>query len=151
MPATVSLTPDSEQLTQFQGIMYLSSPITFTILTRWPRLRPWFGPIGLLITAIGFMTSSFATKVWQLIVTQGVLSAIGCGLLFTPTTLYLDEWFVKRKGLAYGIMWAGKSITGVAMPFIMDASLRKFGPARTLQGWSVATVLFRPHLSFSIC
>lgn len=24
--------------------------------------------------------------------------------------LYLDGWFVKRKGLAYGIMWAGTGI-----------------------------------------
>jgi MFS family permease len=84
--------------------MYLSSPFTFAILTRWPRLRRWFGPIGLFITFAGFLASSFATKVWQLITTQGVICALGSGLLFTPTTLYLDEWFVKRKGLAYGIM-----------------------------------------------
>lgn len=128
--------------------MYLMSPITFTVLTKWPGLRSWFGPIGLIMTAVGFLMSSFATKVWQLIATQGVISALGCGLLFTPTTLYLDEWFVKRKGLAYGIMWAGKSSTGVAMPFIMDASLRRFGPARTLQGWSVATVLLSAPLLY---
>ncbi|KAI8262167.1 hypothetical protein K4K53_012342 [Colletotrichum sp. SAR 10_77] len=35
--------------------------------------------------------------------------------MFTPTTLYLDEWFIKRKGLAYGVMWAGKSAAGVLL------------------------------------
>ena len=120
--------------------MYLISPFTFTIMTRWPRLRRWFGPLGLLLTAVGFLMSSFATNVWQLIATQGVICALGCGLLFTPTTLYLDEWFVKRKGLAYGVMWAGKSAAGVGVPFAMEACLQQFGPSVTLQAWSVTTV-----------
>jgi MFS family permease len=130
------------------GILYLASPFTFAIMTRWPRLRRWFGPIGLAMTFVGFLLSSFSTRIWQLVVTQGVISGLGCGLLFTPTTLYMDEWWVKRKGLALGIMWAGKNVTGITMPFIMDASLRRFGPARTLQGWSVATVVLAGPLLY---
>lgn len=120
--------------------MYLISPVTFTVLTRWPRLRRWFGPLGLLLTVVGFLMSSFAINVWQLIATQGVICALGCALLFTPTTLYLDEWFVKRKGLAYGVMWAGKSAAGVGVPFAMEACLQKFGPSVTFQAWTVTTV-----------
>ncbi|KAF2465434.1 MFS monocarboxylate transporter [Lindgomyces ingoldianus] len=134
--------------TTVTGIMYLSSPFTFAILTRWPRLRRWFGPIGLVMTACGFLISSFATEVWQLIATQGVICALGSGLLFTPTTLYLDEWFIRRKGLAYGVMWAGKSITGVGLPFAMEASLHRFGPRPTLQAWTVATVLLSAPLLY---
>ncbi|KAF2116347.1 major facilitator superfamily domain-containing protein [Lophiotrema nucula] len=134
--------------TTVTGILYLASPFTFGILTRWPRLRRWFGPIGLLMTVVGFLISSFCTNVWQLTITQGVLTGLGCGFLFTPTTLYLDEWFIKRKGLAYGIMWAGKSATGVALPFIMDASLHRFGPKATLQGWTVATVILSAPLLY---
>ncbi|OSS54394.1 hypothetical protein B5807_01084 [Epicoccum nigrum] len=134
--------------TTMTGIMYLISPFTFTIMTRWPRLRRWFGPLGLLLTAVGFLMSSFATNVWQLIATQGVICALGCGLLFTPTTLYLDEWFVERKGLAYGVMWAGKSAAGVGVPFAMEACLQKFGPSVTLQAWSVTTVLLSAPLLY---
>ncbi|KXH53286.1 hypothetical protein CSAL01_01934 [Colletotrichum salicis] len=131
-----------------QGIMYLISPFTFTILSRWPRLRRWFGPLGLVLTTIGFLLSSFATTVWQLIATQGVICALGCGLLFTPTILYLDEWFVKRKGLAYGVMGAGKSAAGVGLPFAMEICLRKFGPVITLRAWSVATILVSAPLLY---
>ncbi|ORY13103.1 putative MFS monocarboxylate transporter [Clohesyomyces aquaticus] len=134
--------------TTVTGIMYLSSPFTFAILTRWPRARPWFGVIGLAMTVCGFLISSFATKVWQLIAMQGVICALGCGLLFTPSTLYLDEWFIKRKGLAYGVMWAGKSITGVGLPFAMEASLRRFGPRITLQAWTVATLFLSAPLLY---
>ncbi|KAF1923117.1 uncharacterized protein M421DRAFT_104602 [Didymella exigua CBS 183.55] len=82
------------------GIVHLILPFAFTILTRWPHLRRWFGPLGLVPTAVGFSMTPFATSVWQLIAAQDVMCALGCILLFTPTTLYLDDWFVKRKGLA---------------------------------------------------
>lgn len=77
---------------------------------------------------------------WHLILTQGVLCAIGNGLVFSPTTLYLDQWFIQRKGLAYGIMWAAKSICGVALPFVASACLGKFGARTTLRAWTVTTV-----------
>ncbi|KAH7135727.1 major facilitator superfamily domain-containing protein [Dendryphion nanum] len=134
--------------TSMTGIMYLSSPLTFTLLTKYPHLRRSFGPLGVLIAASGFLLSSFATKVWQLIVTQGVLCALGCGLMFTPTTLYLDEWWVRRKGLAYGIMWSGKNVTGIVMPFVVEAGLGRFGPRRTVQAWAVGTVLLSAPLLY---
>lgn len=94
----------------------------------------------MILLIIGFLLSSFATQIWQLIATQGVLSAIGAGLLFSPTTMYLDEWFIRRKGLAYGIMWAAKSISGVVLPFLAQACLDKFGPRATLRAWVVTIV-----------
>ena len=127
-------------LTIRQGILYLSSPITFAVLTRWPRLSRWFGPIGLTTIACGLLMSSFATTVKHLVATQGVICALGSGLLYAPTTLYLDDWFVRRKGLAYGIMSAGKSVAGVALPFAMSESLERFGLRVTLRAWTAVVV-----------
>ncbi|KAJ5907634.1 MFS monocarboxylate transporter [Penicillium taxi] len=123
------------------GILYLISPITFTLLTRYPNLQAYCAPVGLFITVIGSLLSSFADKVWQLIATQGVICAIGNGLIFTPSTLYIDQWFIRRKGLALGLMWAAKSATGVALPFIASTCLDRFGSSTTLKAWTVVTIL----------
>ena len=48
--------------------------------------------------AIALVISSFSTRVLHLIMTQGVLYAIGGTLLYTPTVVFLDEWFVAKKG-----------------------------------------------------
>lgn len=114
--------------------------MTFTLLTRYPRLQIWCAPVGLIITVTGSLLSSFSETVWQLIATQGVMCAIGNGLLFSPSSLYLDQWFIRRKGFALGIMWAAKSITGVALPFAASACLNLFGPSATLKAWTVITV-----------
>ncbi|KAL6412191.1 Monocarboxylate transporter 8 [Ilyonectria robusta] len=61
----------------------------------------------------------------------------------------MDEWFVERKGFAYGVMWAGKSAVGVVMPFLFSALLRRFGPRSTLLSWAIASVvLTSPTLLF---
>ncbi|KAK7962591.1 uncharacterized protein PG986_003416 [Apiospora aurea] len=97
------------------GIMYLMMPLSFAALIKYHRLRRWCGPMGLVMTTASLVVSAYATTVGQLVATQGVLYATGCGLLFSPTSLYLDEWFVERKGMAYGVMWAGKSTVAVTL------------------------------------
>ncbi|KAE8146213.1 major facilitator superfamily domain-containing protein [Aspergillus avenaceus] len=123
------------------GVLYLLSPVAFTLLTRYPHLQRYCAPVGLVLSVSGSLLSSFSVTVWQLIVTQGIICAIGNGLIFSPTTLYLDQWFVHRKGLAYGIMWAAKSVCGVALPFIASACLDRFGSRTTLRAWTVITLL----------
>lgn len=78
--------------------MYLGAPFAFVALQRWPRYRRYYAGIGLGIIAIALVLSSLPTRVWHLILTQGVLYAIGGTLWYTPTVIFLDEWFVRKKG-----------------------------------------------------
>ena len=121
-------------------MLYLSAPITFALLTRYPFLRPWCGILGLLISVVGFLASSFTNTVGTLLATQGVIAAIGSGLLYSPTTLYLDEWFVEKKGVAYGIVLASKSAAGVGLPFAMEWLLGLWGWRVAIRVWAVVFV-----------
>jgi MFS family permease len=87
--------------------MYFFAPISLYALEAWPSIRRLSSILGLMITVSALLASSFATRVWHLILTQGMLYGIGGSLLYSPTMFYLDEWFIQRKGLAFGIMWAG--------------------------------------------
>lgn len=51
-----------------------------------------------------------------------------------------QEWFVKRKGLAYGIMWSGTSLAGVVLPLVLERLLESYGYQFTVIIWAV--VLF---------
>ena len=61
----------------------------------------WFGWLTCIIALIG---SSFATKLSHLIITQGLLYGLGFVVIYYPLLSMLNEWFVKRRGLAYGIL-----------------------------------------------
>lgn len=78
--------------------MYLSCPILFAAFRRWPQIRRSCLLIGLVINTLAIILSSFATEVTHLILTQGVLYACGGVLIYCPTIVFLDEWFVVRRG-----------------------------------------------------
>lgn len=119
------------------GVMYLFAPISLYILEAFPSIRRFSSMVGLVIATGALVASSFSTQVWHLIATQGVLYAIGGSLLYSPTMFYLDEWFVDKKGFAFGVMWAGVGASGLVFPFALKALLDKWGFANTLRVWSI--------------
>lgn len=87
--------------------MYFFAPISLYALEAWPSTRRACSIVGLLVVVSALISSSFATQVWHLILFQGILYGIGGSALYSPTMFYLDEWFIQKKGLAFGVMWAG--------------------------------------------
>ncbi len=57
--------------------------------------------------SLSLVLASFATTVWQLILTQGVIFGTGGCLLLYTSIYFLDGWFVKRRGLAFGVLCTG--------------------------------------------
>lgn len=101
--------PLQTQTNNAKGILYLASPISLFVLQRWPRVTRINSILGLAIAVTGVLTSSFATKMWQLTITQGVIYPIGGAMLYYPVLLFVDEWFERKKGLAFGVAWVSSS------------------------------------------
>ena len=130
--------------------MYLSGPLVFALYRRWPQHRRTSAYIGLPIIAASLIAFSFATRVSELILAQGVAYGLGGILLYYSVLLFLEEWFVRRKGLAYGIMWAGTGVSGVTVPFIMSFGLERFGASVMLRAWAVSLVVLSAPLLYFV-
>ncbi|KAK1827898.1 MFS general substrate transporter [Podospora conica] len=122
------------------GIMYIDIPLVMGILQRFPHLARWFPLSGLTIMCLSLALSSLSTTVTHLIATQGVLYAIGGSIAYAPCIIYTDQWFVRRKGLAYGVMWSGTGLAGVVLPLLLETLLSRHGFATTLRVF--ASVIF---------
>jgi MFS family permease len=98
---------------------------------------------------ISLIAASFSTQVWHLILTQGFGYGTGFLILYYAVLSMLNEWFIERRGLAYGILFAAAGISGTGIPFLIEFTLRKYGYAVTLRGTAVAIlVLVGPTLPF---
>jgi MFS family permease len=53
----------------------------------------------------------------------------------------VNEWWIKRRGLAFGIMVGSSGASGVVMPFIIEALLNKYGRKITLRAMAISGVL----------
>jgi MFS family permease len=130
--------------------MYLSAPFVFFGLQAWPRFRRISSIAGLTIITIALIASSFSNAVWHLILTQGILYAIGGSLLYSPAIIYLDEWFIKRKGFAFGVMWAGTGCSGIVVPFVMSWGLQAYGFRTTLRAWAITLMILASPLIYYV-
>jgi MFS family permease len=116
------------------------APFAVMTLQRWPSHRKHVSILGLAMIITALVAASFTTRVAHLILTQGLLYGMGGALLYNPFLFYLNEWFSERKGLAYGVFWAGTGIFGSTVPWLMEWSLMKYGSKTTLRAWAAFTV-----------
>ncbi|KAG5663243.1 hypothetical protein KAF25_001179 [Fusarium avenaceum] len=115
------------------GMLYLGAPFVVIICRFYPRQARWFTYAGLFVTSLAMAMSSFCTTVEQLIATQGVLFGIGGCFAYCPCTLYIDEWFVRRKGFAYGIVWSAAGAGGAVLPLVLEVLLKNYGFQTTVR------------------
>jgi MFS family permease len=110
-----------------QGLSYLGGPISATIAKRYPRYQRQQIWVGWPLCIIGLVLGSFTTTVDGLIITQGIMYGVGFVTLYYPIISMVDEWWVARKGMAFGIIASAAGASGTVMPLIMNALLKKYG------------------------
>ncbi|KAH9951120.1 MFS general substrate transporter [Amylocystis lapponica] len=123
------------------ALQYGESLVLSFFLSRYPdfvKVSMWS---GLVLSCLSFLLSSFVQKAWQLILLQGVGVGLGGGLLYFPVVSLLSQWFVRRRGLAGGIIFAGSGVGGFVFPFILNALLVHVGFRWTLRIWALAMLV----------
>lgn len=121
--------------------MYCTAPLVYGVLRRFPSYRKACSVTGYIVLLASVICASFANTALQLLATQGVLYALGGSLHYFPAFLYLDEWFVQRKGLAYGVFIAGAGASGIVTPFAMEWILNTWGFRTALRTWAVISFI----------
>lgn len=126
--------------TTASGLMYLSSPWVALVIQRYPKIRRPASFAGLAVTALSLIVASFARSTPALLATQGVLYALGGLTLYFPAMYVIDEWFIARKGLAFGVVWTGTGVAGATIPFLLQWLLDSYGFRTALRVWAIVLV-----------
>ncbi|KAF2762356.1 MFS general substrate transporter [Pseudovirgaria hyperparasitica] len=136
--------------TTTQGILYFATPFVTPLLRHFPRLSRWFSLFGIILATLSLGLASLCNTVNQLIGVQGVLFGVGGCLAYSPCIVYIDEWFDKRKGLAYGIAWSAAGVGGVVIPLVLEVMLDKLGFRTTLRIWAGVTFALTAPFAFFV-
>lgn len=103
------------------------------ICERYPQLKcRYFVLAGWVICVVSLVGASFSKSLLPLAVTQGGLYGFGLLILDVPTLLILNTWFVKRRGLAYGLLFGACDLIGFGATILAEYLLRKYEMRNTL-------------------
>lgn len=126
--------------TTASGISYLGAPLVIPLIRRWSAYRTHMILVGWPLCIIALLAGSFANSLGTLILTQGVLYGIGFIIFYYPILSMVDEYWVRRRGMAYGLLCSASGVSGAATPLTIQALLHKYGHRTTLR--AVAVFLF---------
>lgn len=73
------------------------------------------------------MMASLSTSYYQLLLSQGICSAVGASAIFQCSLNALHGWFARKRGAAFGISATGSSIGGIVFPIITSRLIRTVG------------------------
>lgn len=109
----------------------LVSPIVTVITRRYGIHVPML--MGITFQTAGFVAASFATLIWHLYLTQGILVGFGVGFTYIPSIAILSQWFSQRRSLANGISAAGSGIGGLMFSLAVRAATSNISLAWALR------------------
>jgi MFS family permease len=85
------------------------------------RLMDRFGPravmeLGVALMAAGLLLAPLTTQPWHLYLTIGVLVGAGSVCLgYSGQSLFLPNWFIRRRGFAMGLAFAGVGLGSITL------------------------------------
>lgn len=108
---------------------------------------------GTLLFALSFLLSSFATQVWHLYLTQGIIYGLSLACIYIPSSGILVQYWTTRRALAISLTGMGSGVGGFIWPNAFQAMLDAVGARWTyrimaLMGLlvlSVCTLILKPH------
>lgn len=119
------------------GVIQTICPFLLHFLRGRSDTRSIFLWSGVIITVFASIGAGMSSTPIQLIMTQGVLYGLGSGLIFAPNMSMIDEWFIRRRSLAYGIYFASSSISAAILPPVLRLLLKNYSAKATLVGWGI--------------
>jgi len=92
-------------------------------------------PLAAGLIALGALWCSRATELWEFYTAFGLIVAFGqCTLGYVPTMTVVNHWFVRRRGLALGLVMFGFSLSFLLSPLTQYL--------RETVGWRNAFIIF---------
>lgn len=83
--------------------------------------------LGVFFQTLSLIGASFATKKYQIILSQGVCFGWGMGFLFVGSVGIISQWFTTKRSLANSIAAAGSGAGGLLYSLVTQAIIDKMG------------------------
>ncbi len=96
----------------------------------------------------GFVAASNAATLWQFCAAMGLVAGFfGASATFAPIVSDISHWFVRRRGLAVGIVISGSYFAGAIWPPILQHFIDAGGWRETFFGFGIFTLCLMLPLS----
>ncbi|SHE80915.1 L-lactate MFS transporter [Alkalibacter saccharofermentans] len=106
--------------------------------------------IGSVLVALGWVLSSFATNIYMLTLTYGVIIGSGVGIAYGSPMTIVAKWFPENRGLAVGLVLIGFGLSPLVTAPLLRTLIEIKGVTDTFVILGVSFGIIMPLLSMPI-
>ncbi len=135
----------------FTGISAFQANLPFMVFLAFFAILMFFGGrimekigprnlsiIGGIVVGLGWFLSAYASNIWMLTLTYGVIAGSGVGLVYGCPVAMAAKWFPDKKGLAVGLALAGFGGSALITGKVANALIPTVGLSTTFMYFGVA-------------
>lgn len=118
-------------------VAYSIAIFVFALTTMFSgRLYDKIGPrkvaaIGAVFYGVGMLLTAFASELWMLYITYGVIAGVGVGFAYVSPLSTCVKWFPKHKGFITGIAVGAFGSGSLIFKTLIETFLRTVGISQT--------------------
>ena len=105
--------------------------------------------VGMILNCGGLYATAFCTELWHFVLSFGICTGIGSGLMLTPLVGVVSHWFLKKRGLANGVSECG-SVSGVFFPIMLRSLYPSLGYKKAMIILASICVIFSIIAYFTV-
>jgi len=84
--------------------------------------------MGNVMAAVGLLGVSQSGEIWQMYLFFGLLGGLGLAFSeFLPLTTVINHWFIHRRSMALGFLFASGGLAGLVMPPLISSLISGIG------------------------
>ncbi|MEO0648847.1 MAG: OFA family MFS transporter, partial [Cyanobacteria bacterium J06650_10] len=116
-----------------------------------PRVGPQtVAAIGGSLVGLGYILSSFATDIFTLMLTYGVIAGTGVGIAYGVPMAVVAKWFPDKKGLAVGLTIVGFGLSPLITAPLANSLIDAYSVRITLRILGLAFAVIIPTIALTL-
>ncbi|KAI8665829.1 hypothetical protein NCS57_00805600 [Fusarium keratoplasticum] len=134
--------PDPLTLAFVAGLSFSVALLVAPVVTC---LNSYIGPrptvfIGILVQTGGLIAASFSTRIWHLVLSQGLVFGAGVGFIVNTTVSIVPQWFHARRSFAVAVTTAGSGTGGLLYSLTTRTMIDNLGLAWAFRILSIVSL-----------
>jgi len=106
--------------------------------------------VGGLLVGIGWFASGFASNIYMLTLTYGIIIGIGVGIIYGVPISVVAKWFPNKKGLVVGLVLTGFGLSPFITAPAAKALIEAYGVLNAFKLLGIIFAIIIPLLSWFI-
>lgn len=130
----------------FLALIWIGMPLGAKLMRKYgsPRV-PMI--IGGVLTGVGYILSGFATNIWFLTFTYGVIAGLGVWTVYGCPIATSTRWFPDKTGIAVGLTVGGFGLSAFITGPVIKGLIGSVGPLNTFLYLGIAYLILLVILS----